>query len=192
MRINPIHAQRDLDKVKTQWCRTCKIDKPTSAFYKCHRTKCMECKREEKRSKFRNTVKDLCHSCNTWKPETSFGINSRGDERLKTCNSCSAEKKIKLPHAHRMEIKLIPPIPKKELWHLHTGTVMLFIVGPGEFAMQKCSEAVYSGKIGTQKEREIARIALGILNNDIHNNLDAGPEVIREALEKAKAQHQTT
>jgi len=85
-----------------------------------------------------------------------------------------------------MEIKLIPPIPKKELWHLHTGTVMLFIVGPGEFAMQKCSEAVYSGKIGTQKEREIARIALGILNNDIHNNLDAGPEVIREALAKAE------
>ena len=152
----------------------------------------MECKREEKRLKFRNTVKDLCHSCNTWKPETSFGVNSRGDERLKTCNSCASEKKSKAIDVHRIEIKSEPIVQKKDLWYLHKGTVMLFIVGPGEFAMQKCSEAVYSGEIGTQKEREIAKIAIGILNNDVHNDLDAGPEAIREALEKAKAQHQTT
>ena len=191
MRINPIHAQRDLDKVKTQWCRTCKVDKPTHAFYKCHRTKCMECKREEKRLKFRNTIKDLCHSCNTWKPETLFGVNSRGDERLKTCNSCSAEKKSKALDVHRVEIKSEPIVTKKDLWYLHKGTVMLFIVGPGEFAMQKCSEAVYSGEIGTKKEREIAKIAIGMLNTDAHNDLDAGPDVIREALNKAQAQYQT-
>jgi hypothetical protein len=93
---------------------------------------------------------------------------------------------------HRIEIKSEPIVQKKDLWYLHKGLVMLFIVGPGEFAMQKCSEAVYSGEIGTQKEREIAKIAIGMLNTDAHNDLDAGPEVIREALEKAKAQHQTT
>ncbi len=67
---------------------------------------------------------------------------------------------------------------------------MLFIVGPGEFDMQKCSEAYYSGEIGTQKEREIAKIAIGILNKESQNDSDAGPEVIRRALEKAKAKYE--
>lgn len=193
MRINPIHAQRDLDKVKMQWCRTCKTDKPTSAFYKCHRTKCMECKREEKRLKLRNTIKDLCHSCNTWKPETSFGVNTRGDDRLKTCKSCTKTKDDRMPASIKeIQIKPLPVISEENRWHLHKGTVTLFIVGPGEFAMHKCSEPVYRGRIGTPEEREIAKTAIVMLNADIQNNLDAGPEAIQEALIKAKAKYQTT
>ena len=68
----------------------------------------------------------------------------------------------------------------------------LFIVGPGEFAMHKCSEPAYRGRIGTNNERAIAKIAIKMLNDDIQNNLDAGPEVIQEALIKAKAQYQLT
>lgn len=193
MRINPIHAQRDLDKVKMQWCRTCQTDKPTSAFYKCHRTKCMECKREEKRSKLKNTIKDLCHSCNTYKPHTSFSINLRGDDRLKTCMVCSKEKRDRAAlNVKQFDEKPGQAILKENRWHLHKGTVTLFIVGPGEFAMHKCSEPEYRGRIGTTEEREIAKIAIMMLNDDIQNNLDAGPEVIQEALIKAKAQHQTT
>jgi hypothetical protein len=193
VKINFVHAQRDLNKITTQWCRTCKTDKKISEFYESHRTKCIECKREEKRLKLRNTVKDFCHSCDTWKPETSFGINSRGDERLKTCNSCAKEKRERLPAVTKqVEIKPKPIAPKENRWHLHQGTVTLFIVGPGEFAMHKCSEPAYRGRIGTPEEREIAKTAVAMLNADIQNNLDAGPEVIQEALIKAKAQHQTT
>jgi len=167
MKINFVHAQRDLNKITTQWCRTCKTDKPTSAFYRCHRTKCMDCKREEKRLKLRNTVK--------------------------TCTSCTKEKNERMPASIKeIQLKAMPVISKENRWHLHKGTVTLFIVGPGEFAMHKCSEPVYRGRIGTDDERAIAKIAIKMLNDNIQNNLDAGPEVIQEALIKAKAQHQTT
>ena len=193
MKINFVHAHRDLNKITTQWCRTCKTDKPTSAFYRCHRTKCMDCKREEKRLKLRNTVKDLCHTCNKWKSETSFGISLRGDDRLKTCTSCTKEKNERMPASIKeIQLKAMPVISKENRWHLHKGTVTLFIVGPGEFAMHKCSEPVYRGRIGTDDERAIAKIAIKMLNDNIQNNLDAGPEVIQEALIKAKAKHQTT
>ena len=191
MKINFVHAQRDLNKITSQWCRTCKTDKPVSAFYRCHRTKCMDCKREEKRLKLRNTVKDLCHTCNKWKPETSFGVTLRGDDRLKTCKSCTKEKNERMPASIR-EIKPLPVIPKESRWYLHKGTVTLFIVGPGEFAMHKCSEPVYQGKIGTKKERDIAKIAIASLNADIQNNYEAGAGVIIKALADAEAKYQTT
>ena len=193
MKINFVHAQRDLNKITTQWCRTCKTDKKISEFYESHRTKCIECKREEKRLKLRTSVKDLCHSCDTWKPETSFGINSRGDERLKTCNSCAKEKRDRIANINQPIVIKEKAITRKEnRWYLHKGTVTLFIVGPGEFAMHKCSEPAYRGRIGTNNERAIAKIAIKMLNDDIQNNLDAGPEVIQEALIKAKAQYQLT
>jgi hypothetical protein len=58
--------------------------------------------------------------------------------------------------------------------------------------MHRCSEPAYRGRIGTDDERAIAKIAIKMLNDNIQNNLDAGPEAIQEALIKAKAQHQTT
>jgi hypothetical protein len=58
--------------------------------------------------------------------------------------------------------------------------------------MHKCSEPAYRGRIGTDDERAVAKIAIKMLNDNIQNNLDAGPEVIQEALIKAKSQYQTT
>jgi hypothetical protein len=91
-----------------------------------------------------------------------------------------------------IQIKPLPVIPKENRWHLHQGTVTLFIVGPGEFAMHKCSEPVYQGKIGTNKERDIAKIAIASLNANIQNNYEAAAEVIIQALADAEAKYQTS
>ena len=178
-----------------QWCRTCKQDKPKTSFYQCHRTKCMDCKREEKRMRLKNTAKDFCHTCNEWKFHTAFGVNARGDERLKTCVGCTKKKQDRV-RSTVLDINFTAA-PKKitvpeTRWYLHTGMIALFIVGPGEFAMHRCSENVYEGRIGTAEERSIAKIAIKMLNDNIRNNLDAGPEAIQEALATAKSKYQTT
>jgi hypothetical protein len=72
-----------------------------------------------------------------------------------------------------------------ECWHLHVGHVQLFIVGPGPDAWLACSEPCYSGRIGTQQERNIARRAIEILARNHNQNKDAGPDEIRAALRQA-------
>lgn len=75
-----------------------------------------------------------------------------------------------------------------ERWHLHTGTVKLFISGPGPEAWLACSESYYSGQIGSEEEREIAHAALAILNEQHGQDKDAGPAEIRAALERSRHQ----
>lgn len=67
-------------------------------------------------------------------------------------------------------------------WELHIGTVQLFICGPGPDAWLACSDPCYSGQIGTDHERAVARRALLILNREHLQNKDAGPEEIKQAL----------
>jgi hypothetical protein len=159
----------------------------------------MDCKKARKRKSLRECVKDLCHSCGKWKPQTQFDINSRGDRIMSTCSLCTKKKAeeremkkqaittislYELQTGPQEEIKI-----KKDLWYLHKGTVHLFIVGPGEFAMHRCTDPVYRGRIGTKEERAIAKIAIEKLNDDLANNFDKGPEVIKKALDEAKAEY---
>jgi hypothetical protein len=74
----------------------------------------------------------------------------------------------------------------QDTWHIHRGTVALYIVGPGPTAMHRASDSYYFGKIGTDEEWQIARRALGILRRTATE--DAGPEEIKAALEKAADQ----
>lgn len=79
------------------------------------------------------------------------------------------------------------PIPQaSESWHLHTGTVRLYICGPGTDAWLACSESYYSGQIGSDEEREIARLAIEILNQQHGQDKDAGPDEIRTAMARAR------
>lgn len=79
------------------------------------------------------------------------------------------------------------PTPQAvEPWHLHTGTVRLYICGPGTDAWLACSESYYTGRIGSDEEREIARAALVFLNREHGQDKDAGPAEIRAALERAR------
>lgn len=75
------------------------------------------------------------------------------------------------------------PVPEPK-WELHHGSVQLFIVGPGEDAWCPCSEANYSGTIGTPEEREIARKALAILNRYHLHDPDTRPADIRKIIER--------
>jgi hypothetical protein len=160
----------------------------------------MDCKKARKRKALRECVTDLCHSCGKWKPQSQFDINSRGDRVMSTCAVCTKNKKearekknLTTISLHELKNQQTEKIEvKKDLWYLWKGTVHLFIIGPGELAMLRCTEPVYHGRIGNSDERAIAKIAIKMLNDDIQNNLEAGPEVIQEALVKAKLQYQPT
>lgn len=76
------------------------------------------------------------------------------------------------------------------IWELHVGTVQLFIVGPGPNAWLACSESCYSGQIGTDEERRIARYAVILLNNERLQDKDAGPDEIKDALQRAHRAYQ--
>lgn len=95
--------------------------------------------------------------------------------------------------------QLCPPGPQPaatpvaavlHIWELHVGTVQLFIVGPGPAAWLACSESVYSGQIGTDEERAIARRAVILLNREHLQDKDAGPAEIKAALERARRAYQ--
>lgn len=79
-----------------------------------------------------------------------------------------------------------PTPPILHVWELHTGTIKLFICGPGQDAWLACSESYYSGTIGSDEEREIALAAVALLNRDHLQDKDAGPTEIRAALERAR------
>lgn len=55
--------------------------------------------------------------------------------------------------------------------------------------MLRCSEPYYTGEIGSDEEKAIARIAVDQLNRELEQNISSGPEIIVAALEKAKAQY---
>lgn len=57
-----------------------------------------------------------------------------------------------------MKILPTPPTP----WEIHTGSVYLYLVGPGPDDMCRCSRR--SINPGTEGERELARRALDLLN----------------------------
>ncbi len=70
-----------------------------------------------------------------------------------------------------------------DTWHIHRGTVALYIIGPGPTAMHRASESYYTGRIGTEDEWRIARRAVRILSHTAQD--DAGPAEIHAALEIA-------
>lgn len=72
------------------------------------------------------------------------------------------------------------------IWEMHVGTVQLFICGPGPDAWLAYSESYYTGQVGTEEERNIARRAVAILNREQLQNKDAGPTEIKAALARAK------
>jgi hypothetical protein len=78
------------------------------------------------------------------------------------------------------------------IWEVHVGTVQLFISGPGPHAWLACSESCYSGQIGTDEERAIARRAVALLNRHQLQNKDAGPDEIKAALEVARRAYLST
>lgn len=73
-------------------------------------------------------------------------------------------------------------LPATPGWHLHVGTVQLFIVGPGPEAWLACSEASYLGQVGTDEERNLARRALRFLSLRHAKDMDAGVDTIRHAM----------
>jgi hypothetical protein len=80
----------------------------------------------------------------------------------------------------RQKIEIKPP------WEIHVGSVRLYIVGPGQHAMHRCSEPVYRGKIGTPEEWNIARKALRILNQEHGEDLAADGDTIQQVLERVR------
>lgn len=183
MKANETHTLRDLGKIATQWCRSCKTDKPVNKFYACHRTKCIECRVKEKKDRLSNTEKDFCHTCSTWKSVRDFDINDKGI-RMSRCTRCT-----KIVNEKPKLIRTEPSayIPEVERWSLHVGIIHLFIVGPGEFSMVKCSEPYYKGKIGSDDEHAIAQLAIASLNkHHPYAPLD-GLETIYKALADAKS-----
>ena len=87
---------------------------------------------------------------------------------------------------HNFGLAAAPIAQASESWHLHTGTVRLYICGPGTDAWLACSESCYSGQIGSEEEREIARRAIALLKREHLQDKDAGPTEIRAALERAR------
>lgn len=70
--------------------------------------------------------------------------------------------------------RLPPLLPE---WYIHTGSVYLYIVGPGPTAMRRCS--VRSMTPGTLREWDIAQKAILILNQLYRENDEAGvPEIL--------------
>lgn len=65
-------------------------------------------------------------------------------------------------------------------WEIYTGSVYLYIVGPGPDAMRRCSRR--SMNPGTFEEKELAHKALEILNERFRENKDAGPTEILAVL----------
>jgi hypothetical protein len=71
----------------------------------------------------------------------------------------------------------------QDAWRIETGTVALFILGPGPQAMHRASSSYYTGRIGSPEEWRIARRACAILSRTAAP--DAGPAEIQAAIEKA-------
>lgn len=67
-------------------------------------------------------------------------------------------------------------------WQLVQGTVKLIIMGPGRDAWLACSDAYYSGQIGSDRERKIALAAIEKLKLKHGEDIDAGVPEIRSAL----------
>ena len=82
-------------------------------------------------------------------------------------------------------IPLATPLVERQMnWELYSGTLRLYIVGPGQDAMFPVTAPNYSKDAhGTPQEREIARRAVSMLSIKYHDNREAGPKEIREALE---------
>lgn len=55
-------------------------------------------------------------------------------------------------------------------WELYIGWIKLAIVGPGEKQWFPCSKHYYSGRVGSDAERETARRAIRILNVEHRND----------------------
>jgi hypothetical protein len=171
----------------SQHCNTCNQTKPSSAFYECTKTKCMDCKKRGKNARITDRLTDYCHSCHEWKAKMQFPMNARGDERLRTCEICR-DKKLKL-QALALERPAYVPLPaglpthqNPLAWYLHTGRICLYIIGPGPLAMHRCSESYYRGEVGSEEERRVANLAILQLNRELDQNMYAGPEVIKVAL----------
>lgn len=89
------------------------------------------------------------------------------------------------------------PKPPEEItsashqWELITGTVQLFISGPGPQAWFACSKPNYEpgSKPGTPRECAIAKRALHICIQRHREDRDAGVSHIQEALALATQQH---
>jgi hypothetical protein len=114
-------------------------------------------------------------------------MSKRGDERLKRCIECSrlwsklVEENRLLPVPQKQE-----KVKKSKPWHIHRGSVHLFIVGPAEFAMVRCSDAYYRGRIGNAIEWKIAKETIKVLNDNLDLTYDYGPHEIKTELEKTK------
>jgi len=73
-------------------------------------------------------------------------------------------------------------------WQLHVGTIRLFIIGPGEDAWFPASEPCYTGRIGTEEERAIARRAVRLLDRLRRYDYLAGAAEIKAALRQAASE----
>lgn len=79
-----------------------------------------------------------------------------------------------------------PPV-LVEKWRVEVGTHRLWIIGPGAHAMHAASASYYSGRIGTDLERQIAQRAVQILDRT-HRDREAGKSEIQAALDQAEDQ----
>jgi len=113
-----------------------------------------------------------CRRCDQLKTLNDYKYNEQARCHGRTCIVCLD--KI------RQKIEIKPP------WEIHVGSVRLYIVGPGQHAMHRCSEPVYRGKIGTPEEWNIARKALRILNQEHGEDLAADGDTIQQVLERVK------
>lgn len=80
-----------------------------------------------------------------------------------------------------------PPSQLVEKWRMEVGTIRLWIIGPGSDAMHPASEAYYSGRIGSDLERQIAQRAVRILDAT-HRDHNAGATEIQAAIDQAAHQ----
>ena len=72
-------------------------------------------------------------------------------------------------------------------WHLHDGSMRLYIVGSDRHPnawFPVTAPSSEPGKHGAESERAIAELAVEWLRENMRDNLDAGPLEIRAALER--------
>jgi hypothetical protein len=105
---------------------------------------------------------------------------------MSRCSRCT---RIQNEKPKKEKIEIIQYVPEIERWSMHIGTVHLFIVGPGEFSMLRCSEPYYQGAIGSDEEHAIANIAIHLLNKlHPYAPLD-GLDTMYKMLAEAKKQY---
>lgn len=90
--------------------------------------------------------------------------------------------------ADRLATRKAPPATMEPSWSLYVGLIKLAIIGPEDHQWFSVSKPCYQGVVGTERERDIARRAVRILNREYSGNSTIGRATIDDILARANAE----